>query len=138
VTQSDVHVHNVDVDIQEPILEAARARLELINKAERETYGVVRTRLADIGRTILAEWEPPKRGAPNRVKPSGDLETRTGIPLNARNRRQFGGRQPTKPLRFTMAAATYRNALARLEANGMNVTRALDEGLEHFARTGKP
>lgn len=134
---SDVpDIHNVDVDIQKAVLDAAKARLALINKEERARYGVVRTSLADVGRTILADWKPG-RAAPNRPAGGGTMATREGVRLNARGRRQFGAKRETRPLRFTMALATYSAAMDLLNAHGMNVTRALDEGLERFARTGK-
>ena len=42
-----------------------------------------------------------------------------------------------KPLRFTLPESVYRTIAARLAAAGCTVTRALEVGLEEFARTGQ-
>jgi len=42
-----------------------------------------------------------------------------------------------KPLRFTLPEDVYQRIAARLDAAGCTVTRALEVGLEEFARTGK-
>lgn len=42
-----------------------------------------------------------------------------------------------KPLRFTLPENVYSRIVARLNDNGCTVTRALEVGLEEFARTGK-
>lgn len=42
-----------------------------------------------------------------------------------------------KPLRFTLPEDVYQRIAAKLDAHGCTVTRALEVGLEEFARTGK-
>lgn len=42
-----------------------------------------------------------------------------------------------KPFRFPMSESTYQSTVARLKVNNTTVTRALEVGLEEFARTGK-
>jgi hypothetical protein len=42
-----------------------------------------------------------------------------------------------KPLRFTLPESVYQRIAAKLDAAGCTVTRALEVGLEEFARTGE-
>jgi hypothetical protein len=54
-------------------------------------------------------------------------------------RRHIGAaeRAVLKPLRFTLPEDVYQRIAARLDAHGCTVTRALEVGLEEFARTGE-
>lgn len=50
---------------------------------------------------------------------------------------QRAKRQLLKPVRFTMAEEPYQRLVSRLATHDTTITRALEVGLERFARTGK-
>lgn len=115
-------VHQVDVDISVLVLQAARARLELTNRTERDQLGINKTTLADIGRAIMSNWKPPAQAYED---------------TNARGFRKPGAVAEVKSLRFRMNADTYRERAAQMRTCKTTVTRCLEEGLERYARTGK-
>lgn len=47
------------------------------------------------------------------------------------------GQPPRTRLRFGASAPAYARAKERLHAAGVSVTAAIEEGLEHYARTGE-
>ncbi len=115
-------VHQIDVDVSVLVLRAARARLELTNQSERAEYGVNKTTLADVGRSILANWRPPRQ-------PLQDT--------NARGYRWPGAGVEVKSLRFKMPEQAYQERAEQMRACKTTVTRCLEEGLERYARTGE-
>lgn len=116
--------HRVDVDIDEDVMRAARARLSLVNAGERAVHGVNRTWMADIGRAILVNWTPPEED------PSPDEVDRRGY-------RRRNGADSLLPLRFTVGHALYIEKSKAMRQHRTTVTRVLEEGLERFARTGQ-
>jgi hypothetical protein len=124
-------------------MKAAKLRLDVIRKTERINTGVARTTMADVGRSILAKWEPDKTrphvdsegrdtdGAGNRITRRGHRKfDRTGTPAGQDSRK-------VKPLRFVMAETAYQTVYTQLQHHNCTVTRALEVGLEQFARTGE-
>lgn len=74
------------------------------------------------------------------VKKVARLEGLMNIVVDGKElRRHIGAaeRRVLKPLRFTLPEDVYEHVSARLDAHGCTVTRALEVGLEEFARTGE-
>jgi hypothetical protein len=116
--------HRVDVDIDQDVMKAARARLSLINAEEREKYGMSRTWMADVGRAILVGWSPPEESPPEDE-------------VDKRGYRRHNGADSLMPLRFSVGHALYIEKSQAMRQHRTTVTRVLEEGLERFARTGK-
>lgn len=122
--QSDKH--RVDVDIDQLVMDAAKTRLALVQRAEIAKTGVASTHLADVGRAILVAWEP------------GQDNGNVGGPVDARGYRRRDDLAPLTPLRFTISRELFRERSRRMRSRQTTVTRVLEVGLERFARTGWP
>lgn len=107
----------VDVEVLGVVYDAARARLKLVRDKEQTERGAARTTMADVGRATLHKWKPPPGKAnPTRVH-------RGGMALRA--------------FRFHMPPDTYAEIKDRIRGAGFSVAGVIQDGLEHFARSGE-
>lgn len=107
----------VDVEVLSVVYEAARARLSLVRDREQREEGAARTTMADVGRATLKGWKPPANGA-------------------APKRPNRGG-MTARPFRFHMPPEIYNGIKQDIRGAGFSVAGVVQDGLEHFARTGE-
>lgn len=147
-TAADGVTQLVDLQVLSAVLDAAKARVELVREQERRTIGVADTTLATVVRFGLLSWKPPKGPPPSRTRLATHDQIRawakaeglgeiTGTPpedVRIAYREAHG--LDTHPLRFTMPAAPYEAAKGRIHAAGWSVAGAVQHILETFARKG--
>jgi hypothetical protein len=146
----------VDLQINSRVLDAATARLPLVQHAERRKYGKARTNLSTLGEQILRDWEPTQTQAARKnkvvicpacqreVSAYRNLKMRLHGPVDDRcpqvyatNDNQPGvGRPPTRPLRFPMPRGEYEQIKNRIQVNNQSVAAVVTQRLATFAREG--
>ena len=113
----------VDVDVNALVLRAAKARLATVHQREIQLTGMATTMMADVGRAIIMAWNPDTSPQHEDTDSRGYRLRNTATDL--------------RPLRFSIAKSVYEAKSRSMRAHKTTVTRVLEEGLEHFARTGQ-
>lgn len=144
----------VDLEITRVVLDAAAARLPLVQGEEREKYGKAKTNLSTLAESILRAWRPSdspqvKRNprvtcpachqlvsvyASGKLRQHGPMDARcpqTHVPPPGRTK------PDTRPLRFPMNREQYSEIKRLIQNNGQSVASVVNQGLARFARTGK-
>lgn len=144
----------VDVEITALVLDAAAARLPLVQKAERAQYGKVKTSLSTLAENVLRDWKPDeaptvKRNPRVTCPTCGQLvsayasgKLRQHGPADSRCTQTHvpppnGGKPKTRPLRFPMNRAEYNEIKRLIQNNNLSVAHVIGQGMSRFARTGK-
>lgn len=151
---SDALAMTVDLEINRLVLDAASARLPLVQDMERRQHGKASTNLSTLAEQALKTWEPSVTKRPSRTRrvecphcgeqvhtyPTGKL--RVHGPRDSRCPETFadpkGPRVPnTRPLRFPMNRAEYNDIKERIHIHGQSVAGVITQRFAHFARTGR-
>jgi hypothetical protein len=148
----------VDLKVLAAAYKAASIRLGVVQRQERESQGVAKTDLTDIGRAALRTWRPStltkpgKRAAIVQVealgRPAGSGGYRAYCTVcekdatgetrsEARHKMKGHGDEHTTTFRFFMHREAYAEVKAQIRASGLSVALVVQDGLETFARTGK-
>lgn len=147
-TATDGTTKLVDLQVPSVVLDAAKARAELVQEQERKTIGVAETTLATVVRFGLLSWKPPRSRPPSRTRWATHDQIRTwarqtGLgeitgtpPQDVRLAYREAHGLDTHPLRFTMPAGPYEAAKNRIKAAGWSVAGVVQKILEDFARNG--
>jgi hypothetical protein len=142
----------VDLEINKLVLDAATARLPLVQAQERQRLGKANTNLSTLAEEILRTWAP---GVTHRPAPSPEVQcphcgrtVRTYNTGKLRVHGKPGERCPetfvasgprvteTRPLRFPMNRAEYNAIKERIHIHGQSVASVITQRLAHFAREG--
>lgn len=143
----------VDLEINTLVLDAATARLPLVQAQERQRLGKAVTNLSTLAEEILRTWQP---GATKRPQPSREVRcphcrrmVRTYNTGKLRVHGKPGARCPetfadggprvteTRPLRFPMNRAEYTDVKERIHIHGQSVASVITQRLAHFAKEGR-
>lgn len=142
----------VDLEINKLVLDAAAARLPLVQAQERQRLGKATTNLSTLAESILQGWQPgqtkrppasPEVQCPHckrmvRTYNTGKLRVH-GKP-GERCPETFVGDGPriteTRPLRFPMNRGQYNEIKERIHIHGQSVASVITQRLAHFAREG--
>lgn len=150
----------VDLQINRVVLDAASARLPLVQAMERQRYGRAKTSLSTLAEDILKGWKPgqtKRTPAPGTAKckhcwrvvktyatgklrvhgPAGDRCPPTWATGEGTSQDTSGPeRADTRPLRFPMNRAEYENIKEAIHEHDQSVASVVSQRLAHFARTG--
>lgn len=143
----------VDLEINRLVLDAASARVLVVQEAERKTYGKAHTNLSTLAEQILETWQPnltkrqparPKVMCPSCLEMVSTYNTgklRVHGPADARCPEAFASPEgpkirDTRPLRFPMNRARYNEIKERIHIHGQSVAGVITQRLAFFARQG--
>lgn len=142
----------VDLQINRLVLDAAAARLPLVQEQERQRLGKANTNLSTLAEEILMTWHPgattrPKSPPPVKCPhcsemvhtyPTGKLRVH-GKPGNRCPEAFVEKPRPTntRPLRFPMNRGQYNVIKDHIHIHGQSVAGVITQRLAYFAREGK-
>jgi hypothetical protein len=109
----------VDMTILADVHEVASLQLALVRDRERRELGAPRTTLAEVARTAVLNWRPPKNAPATPVK------------------RPFRRGKAEQRFRFNIGVERYDAQKAAMEKAGVSVTGVVQSALEKFGRTGR-
>lgn len=142
----------VDVEINRIVIDAASARLPLVQDAERRQYGKAHTNLSTLAEEILETWKPgmtkrpparPQAKCPHcekmvstyntgKLKVHGPTDARCPETFDTKNLRV----RDTRPLRFPMNRARYNQIKEFIRSDKQSVASVITQRFAHFARRG--
>lgn len=142
----------VDVQISRLVLDAASARLALVQEQERRRYGKTNTNLSTLAEEILLDWQPgqtkpvdqgPKVECPHcgarvftyntgKLRVHGKPGQRCPVAYAEGQRRT----RDARPLRFPMNRAEYSQIRDAIRASKQTVANVITQRLAFFAREG--
>ena len=146
----------VDLEINKVVLDAASARLPLVQNQERERYGKAKTNLSTLAEDILKGWEPGQTRRPpapasakcehcgkvvstyatGKLRRHGKAGEQCPVSWVSKEAAAGKGRADTRPLRFPMNRAEYDAIKERVHNHGQSVASVVTQRLAHFARHG--
>lgn len=109
----------VDMTILADVHEVATLQLAIIRERERREVGAPYTTLAEVARSAILNWKPPKN------PPAGPVK------------RPFRRGKAEQRLRFTIGLERYNAQKKAMADAGVSVTGVVQTALEKFGRTGR-
>lgn len=138
----------VDVQVSRVVLDAARARIAVVQEEERGCEGAHSTTLTDVARAAVLNWTAPDGEPPARRRLATWADIRDWAndrkmpvppgPPSAELRRAYRAAHglDTQAFRFTLPERTYDTRRDMIRQAGYSVARVVETALATFARTG--